>query len=52
MASRLAMPMLILNVGTEMVYILEQRLEAQNVSSDKSAQGILHWISQVTRFQC
>mmetsp|Transcript_53479 Transcript_53479/g.122904 ORF Transcript_53479/g.122904 Transcript_53479/m.122904 type:complete len:381 (-) Transcript_53479:72-1214(-) len=31
-----AMPMLIINMGGEMVYILEQRLQAQNVPLDKS----------------
>lgn len=31
-----AMPMLIINMGGEMVYILEQRLHAQTVSADKS----------------
>eukprot|EP00743_Colponemidia_sp_Colp-15_P001693 GILK01001849.1.p1 GENE.GILK01001849.1~~GILK01001849.1.p1 ORF type:complete len:405 (-),score=65.54 GILK01001849.1:127-1290(-) len=31
-----AMPMLIINMGGEMVYILEQRLRAQNIPSDKS----------------
>ena len=30
-----AMPILITNMGGEMVYILEQRLEAQNVPKDK-----------------
>ena len=31
-----AMPMLIVNMGGEMVYILAQRLQAQNVPVDKS----------------
>lgn len=31
-----AMPMLIINMGGEMVYILAQRLQAQNVPLDKS----------------
>merc|ERR1711971_1063063 len=31
-----AMPMLIINMGGEMVYILEQRLQAQNVPVDKA----------------
>mmetsp|Transcript_14902 Transcript_14902/g.35450 ORF Transcript_14902/g.35450 Transcript_14902/m.35450 type:complete len:393 (+) Transcript_14902:67-1245(+) len=30
------MPMLIVNMGGEMVYILEQRLQAQNVAEDKA----------------
>ena len=33
------MPMLIVNMGGEMVYILEQRLHAQNVPLDKSKRG-------------
>ena len=35
----LAMPLLIINMGGEMVYILEQRLHAQNVPMDKSKRG-------------
>jgi len=31
-----AMPMLIINMGGEMVYILEQRLHAQNIAEDKA----------------
>eukprot|EP00611_Tribonema_gayanum_P010344 TRINITY_DN2032_c0_g1_i2.p1 TRINITY_DN2032_c0_g1~~TRINITY_DN2032_c0_g1_i2.p1 ORF type:complete len:424 (-),score=113.42 TRINITY_DN2032_c0_g1_i2:56-1327(-) len=34
--SLLAMPMLVLNMGCEMLYILNQRLLAQNVPQDKS----------------
>lgn len=34
--SLLAMPMLVINMGGEMVYILEQRLRAQNIPTDKS----------------
>lgn len=34
--SAFAMPMLIVNMGGEMVYILAQRLQAQNVPLDKS----------------
>ncbi|KAG5192071.1 organic solute transport protein 1-domain-containing protein [Tribonema minus] len=34
--SLLAMPMLVLNMGCEMLYILNQRLLAQNVPEDKS----------------
>ena len=33
------MPILIINMGGEMVYILEQRLHAQSVPSDKSKRG-------------
>ncbi|KAF8072801.1 Oscp1 [Scenedesmus sp. PABB004] len=35
--SLLAMPWLVLNMGCEMVYILEQRLKAQGVAQDKAA---------------
>ena len=31
------MPLLVINMGGEMVYILEQRLTAQNVPADKSS---------------
>ncbi|GLI65897.1 hypothetical protein VaNZ11_009543, partial [Volvox africanus] len=34
--SQLAMPLLVVNLGCEMVYILDQRLKAQNIPSDKS----------------
>ncbi|GFR51599.1 hypothetical protein Agub_g14023, partial [Astrephomene gubernaculifera] len=34
--SELAMPLLVVNLGCEMVYILEQRLKAQNIPADKS----------------
>ena len=37
--SAFCMPMLIINMGGEMVYILEQRLHAQNVPMDKSKRG-------------
>lgn len=33
------MPMLIINMGGEMVYILEQRLEAQSVAPEKAKRG-------------
>lgn len=33
------MPMLIINMGGEMVYILEQRLTAQAVATDKAKRG-------------
>jgi len=33
------MPMLIINMGGEMVYILEQRLTAQAVAPDKAKRG-------------
>jgi hypothetical protein len=35
-----AMPFLIYNLGVEMVYILVQRLKAQNITPDKSVKGI------------
>lgn len=35
----LAMPFLIINMGTEMLYILEQRLQAQSIASEKSRKG-------------
>ena len=31
-----AMPLLVINLGGEMLYVLEQRLGAQQVKSDKS----------------
>lgn len=34
-----SMPMLIINMGGEMVYILEQRLTAQAVATDKAKRG-------------
>ena len=33
------MPVIITNLGGEMVYILEQRLEAQAVPADKAKKG-------------
>jgi len=41
----LAMPILIINMGGEMIYILEQRLEAQNVPKEKG----LRVLADVTR---
>lgn len=35
----LAMPLLVMNMGGEMVYILEQRLHAQNIPVEKSRKG-------------
>lgn len=34
------MPLLVINMGGEMMYILEQRLQAQSIPVDKSARGI------------
>lgn len=39
--SQLTMPLLVVNLGAEMVYILEQRLKAQNIPADKSCK-VLH----------
>lgn len=36
MASLLTLPLIMLNMGGEMVYILAQRLDAQKVSAEKS----------------
>jgi hypothetical protein len=37
----LGMPVLLLNMGGEMVYILEQRLQAQSINNEKSKKGNL-----------
>lgn len=34
--SSLAMPLLLLNMGGELAYILQQRLDAQNIEAEKS----------------
>ncbi len=34
-----AMPILITNMGGEMIYILEQRLQAQAIGNDKGKKG-------------
>ena len=34
-----SMPFLLYNLGVEMVYILVQRLKAQNITPDKSVKG-------------
>ena len=39
--SQLAMPLLVVNLGCEMLYILDQRLKAQNIPGDKSCK-VLH----------
>ncbi len=36
----LTMPMLLINMGGEMLYVLDQRLKAQNIPDDKSTKGI------------
>jgi len=39
------MPFLILNLGGEMIYILEQRLKAQNIKEEKSRKGSFFYYS-------
>lgn len=39
MTSQHAMPFLIVNLGGEMLYILEQRLQAQNIPQEKNNKG-------------
>ena len=36
----LAMPLVMINMGGEMIYILEQRLRAQSISQEKSSKGM------------
>ena len=36
-----AMPLLVINLGGEMLYVLEQRLGAQKVKSDKSPARVM-----------
>ena len=38
----LAMPIIVMNMGGEMVYILEQRLRAQSIAEDKAQKGLIH----------
>lgn len=38
--SLMTMPMLIVNMGAEMIYVLDQRLKAQNIPRDKSSKGM------------
>lgn len=35
-----ALPLLFLNMGGEMLYILDQRLKAQNIAKDKTVKGL------------
>ncbi|KAF4320334.1 hypothetical protein BBO99_00000462 [Phytophthora kernoviae] len=37
--SLMTMPMLIVNMGAEMIYVLDQRLKAQNIPRDKSSKA-------------
>ena len=48
-ARLLGMPLLVVNLGAEMVYILEQRLRAQKIAKDKSSKGeiITHSSSKI-----
>ncbi len=39
-AFQMAMPILITNLGVEMIYVLCSRLKAQNIPSDKSSKVI------------
>ena len=39
-ASNMAMPLLITNLGVEMIYVLCSRLKAQNIPTDKSSKVI------------
>ena len=39
--SLICMPLLVMNMGGEMVYILQQRLNAQKVPEEKSRKGII-----------
>lgn len=41
MAHLMAFPILYINLSGEMMYILEQRLQAQSVESEKSTRGNL-----------
>ena len=38
--SLLSMPFLVTNLGGEMIFILEQRLHAQNIPKEKSNKGV------------
>ncbi|RLN72755.1 hypothetical protein BBJ28_00006287 [Nothophytophthora sp. Chile5] len=38
--SLMTMPMLIVNMGAEMIYVLDQRLKAQSIPRDKSSKGL------------
>lgn len=37
--SQFVTPFLVLNLGSEMVFVVAQRLQAQNIPPDKSATG-------------
>jgi hypothetical protein len=42
----LAMPVLIINLGMEMVYVLEQRLRAQQIPPEKGRRGACAWAAR------
>lgn len=44
--SLMTMPMLIVNMGAEMIYVLDQRLKAQNIPRDKSSKGMCERTSE------
>jgi hypothetical protein len=59
MASLMCLPVVVCNLGSEMIYILEQRLRAQSITSEKSVKaGPLYKLHAVgpqlesTRFHC
>lgn len=37
------LPILFFNLGGEMLYILDQRLRAQNILPDKAMKGVKNW---------
>ena len=39
-AALLALPLLMLNLGGEMLYIIRQRLQAHGIPADKTTQGL------------
>ena len=41
MSSLMCLPVVVCNLGSEMIYILEQRLRAQSITSEKSVK-VLH----------
>jgi len=40
-------PIIFINMAGEMVYILEQRLTAQEISDQKSTKGIIHFLNRI-----
>lgn len=37
--SHFSTPFIVINLGCEMIYVIEQRLKMQNISMDKSEKG-------------